>query len=171
MSSVSIKLDGLTNVEEIDLPASDYFDDILYDIWGEDYVSGDYHIDVVGVDIDNGIDYNLESDFLGFKDVEDLDDLSNIVERIESLYDNDLINAIIEATGYDIYVVLNYAESVYSYLTGVDTLEDCAIQLVDDGTMGEVSSSLYDYIDFEKLGNDLRYDGYYETSYGVLYIG
>jgi antirestriction protein len=49
------------------------------------------------------------------------------------------------------------------------SLAEVAEELVDEGIYGKVSESLKYYIDFEKLGNDLSYDDYYETSEGVFF--
>eukprot|EP00914_Ancora_sagittata_P031823 GHVO01064518.1.p1 GENE.GHVO01064518.1~~GHVO01064518.1.p1 ORF type:complete len:116 (+),score=19.87 GHVO01064518.1:301-648(+) len=50
-------------------------------------------------------------------------------------------------------------------------LSDVAREFVEEGFFGDVSKSLENYIDFEKLGDDLNYDGYTEEKEGVFFYG
>lgn len=56
---------------------------------------------------------------------------------------------------------------LYGYLN--ETLEEYARDLVNEGAFGDVADTLKDYIDYERLASALEDDGYYETSYGILY--
>lgn len=76
-------------------------------------------------------------------------------------------NFLIEHRGEDVEDVFDKISDVIFY-EGM-SLAEVAEELVDEGVYGEVSESLKYYIDFEKLGNDLSYDDYYETSEGVFF--
>ncbi|MDE6020813.1 MAG: antirestriction protein ArdA [Ruminococcus sp.] len=81
-------------------------------------------------------------------------------------YDINKVFAIVEHTGDSIEEAINRREAYEFY--DVDTLEDLAEQLVDDGIWGNVNDTLKGYINFERLGNDLEYDGYEETNFGII---
>lgn len=50
------------------------------------------------------------------------------------------------------------------------SLESVAMDLVEEGCFGVVPKSLESYINYEKIGRDLSYDGYIETNEGVYYV-
>lgn len=49
-------------------------------------------------------------------------------------------------------------------------LEDVAIELIEEGLFGVIPENIQSYIDYEKIGRDLSYDGYTETNEGVYYV-
>ena len=89
-------------------------------------------------------------------DIEDFDD-EDTVEALMDYYDGDIAETISALRNYDI-----------NFYPNVD-LAELAEQFVDDGMFS--NETLLQYIDFEALGRDLGFDGYKETSNGVLYIG
>ena len=52
-----------------------------------------------------------------------------------------------------------------------ETLEDLAAELVEEGCFGNIPESIRNYIDYEAIARDLGFEGYCETTYGVLYHG
>lgn len=99
-----------------------------------------------------------ETDFNILCDVLDSGDIDH--------YDINKVFAIMESTGDSLEEAVNRREAYEFY--DVSTLEDLAEELVDDGVWGDVNDTLKGYIDFEKLGNDLEYDGYEETNFGII---
>lgn len=55
----------------------------------------------------------------------------------------------------------------YSYYD-VENMEELAMTLIDYGYFGEISEEIERYVDYEKLAKDLHYDGYIETSTGII---
>lgn len=53
-------------------------------------------------------------------------------------------------------------------MTGCKTLEEEAEQLVEEVTTVEWIKK---YIDIDQLAYELSYDNYYETDWGVLFVG
>lgn len=76
--------------------------------------------------------------------------------------------AYLEEISDDIDDGLTMVKSGDAYLTGCKTLEEEAEQLVDEVTSVEW---IKHYIDIGRLATDLSYDNYYETDWGVLYVG
>lgn len=76
--------------------------------------------------------------------------------------------AYLEEISDDIDDALSMVKSGDAYLTGCKTLEEEAEQLVDEVTSVEW---IKHYIDINRLATDLSYDNYYETDWGVLYVG
>lgn len=76
--------------------------------------------------------------------------------------------AYLEEISDDMDDALSMVKSGDAYLTGCKTLEEEAEQLVDEVTSVEW---IKHYIDIDRLATDLSYDNYYETDWGVLYVG
>lgn len=76
--------------------------------------------------------------------------------------------AYLEEISDDMDDALSMVKSGDAYLTGCKTLEEEAEQLVDEVTSVEW---IKHYIDINRLATDLSYDNYYETDWGVLYVG
>lgn len=119
--------------------------------------------------------HDYESDIeLNISEYADLEDLNDLVQRFEDLDDDELncFKAFKEATGYDIEQCLEKAEygSITLY-SDCDSLSDLAEQFVAEGMFGDTEQigNLANYIDYEALGRDLGFDGYTETSFGVVY--
>lgn len=52
----------------------------------------------------------------------------------------------------------------YSVYFDVDNLCDVAAEMVDEGYLGPIASSISSYIDYEKIARDLKIDGWYKLS-------
>ena len=82
----------------------------------------------------------------------------------------DIIAAYLEAVSDNINEAIENADRCTLY-SGCETLEDLAAELVEEGCFGDIPESLRNYIDYEAIARDLEFDSYYETTYGVLYVG
>lgn len=121
----------------------------------EEYFISDYETDIKGLEI---------------HEYENLDNLNDLLERIESLdaYEVEVLEAIIEASGESLENALETLEkSNYIYYSDIDSYEELAEQFVEEGLFGKIPSLLKSYIDYEKFGRDLKYD-YVETSKGFI---
>jgi len=75
-------------------------------------------------------------------------------------------------SGYynDVEKLIEAYEDVELY--EVNNFEDLAEQFVDEGLFGDIPENIANYIDYEKIGSDLSFDGYYEVEIdGINYIG
>ena len=99
---------------------------------------------------------------------DNLTELNEFAEEFEDLRDEekDAIAYLLEYGGYDDkQTALDNRDEVIIYY---DTnLADVAEQLVDDGIFGEIPESIQNYIDYEKIANDLLHDGYTEIDGNV----
>lgn len=73
----------------------------------------------------------------------DLKDLMRVFDSIEELIENkeDLI-----------------------FYGGIDTLEDLAMEYVEEGILGEVPEKLQNYIDYAAIARDMNIEGIYVTT-------
>lgn len=76
--------------------------------------------------------------------------------------------AYLEEVSDDIDDGLNMVKKGYAYLTGNKTLIDEAWERVEEATALEW---IKNYIDIDRVATDLSYENYYETDWGVLYVG
>jgi len=118
------------------------------------------------------IDINVYSDNFELSEYENIYKLNEIAEKIESLdsYNLKVLNAIIEASGYDIQECLNILEVEDFIFYNDMSLKDVAMELIDDGYFGNVSETLSFYIDYESLKRDLSLDNYTETTEGTIIL-
>lgn len=80
----------------------------------------------------------------------------------------EVLQAIAEASGGSIGEVLEtYNKGCYQFYQGMD-LKDVAEKFVND--CYKLPEFALRYFDFEAFGRDLGFDGYTETSKGVIYI-
>lgn len=105
-------------------------------------------------------DYETDIDGLKVDEYEDLETLNELVERYENLdeYEQEIVQAIIEAEGYDLEEALDVLErGNYSFYSGVNDEEDLGWYVIDEGLFGvEVPDSLQNYLDHEAIGRDWR---------------
>jgi hypothetical protein len=74
---------------------------------------------------------------------------------------------LVDVCGYEVEDALDAYEDVTRYADS--NLAAVAEELVSEGIFGEVNGQLEAYIDFDKLGHDLGYDGYTEHNGDVFY--
>ena len=114
-------------------------------------------------------DYETEIEGLKVGEYDNLEELNELAELIENLdsFELDKLNAVSEATGYDIKEIIENLDD-YDFYPKM-TLEDLAYQFVDDGLFGSVSKQLENYIDYEAIARDLGFD-YIETDKGIIRV-
>lgn len=88
--------------------------------------------------------------------------------EVDSNRDLEVLQAIAEASGGSIGKVLEtYTKGYYQFYQGMD-LTEVAEELIND--CYNLPEFALRYFDFEAFGRDLGFDGYTETSKGVIYL-
>jgi len=108
---------------------------------------------------------DYETDFAGLEvgEYDNIEDLNEQAEELESV-DAELIAAILEAEGGTIWDAIERAEDA-TFWPGM-TLEEVAYELVEECyDLPEIAQRYFDYAAFAR---DLSFDGYTETSAGVV---
>ncbi len=109
-------------------------------------------------------DYEAE---IRVKEYDDIDELNELAEIMESFSEDDLLKfKFLSTEGYDERAVIkngldSYEVDIYDYRESTsftDTFELLASDMVDEGLFGEIPKSLESYIDYEKIARDLRID-------------
>ena len=110
-------------------------------------------------------DYESDIDGLEVGEYDSIEELNDLAEELETLDDYDLekIGAIIEAHGLTLREAIDDIDD-YTYYSGM-TLEDLAYELVEEMNLPEFAQR---YFDYEAYARDLGFDGYTETSNGVI---
>lgn len=101
-----------------------------------------------------------------------IDELNEIAETIAALdeWELETLGAALETGHYsDVLEALENLDNCTLY--GAETLVDLAYEFVDEGLFGDIPDDVKNYIDYSAIARDLEYDSYYETEYGVIYIG
>jgi antirestriction protein len=96
-------------------------------------------------------------------------ELNQLAQTLADYSEHDLarVNYLVEDVGVSFADALVQYEDVTFY-EGMN-LTQVAESLVDDGCFGEIPESIQYFIDFEKIGRELRHDGYTETNEGVFH--
>lgn len=121
-------------------------------------------------------DYEWTGDIALF-DVNEMDryeDLNEIAQRLDNLdqWDCEALAAIVEVNGWNNGDALDILESGdFQFYADMD-LTDVAEEIVNDCYFSKDTPDIFTrYFDYEAFGRDLSFDGYTETSKGVIYIG
>lgn len=112
-------------------------------------------------------DWETELEY-NFGEYENIFSINEIAEELESV-DIDHLNAYLEAYGTDYRKGLSYAidrYEDYAFRPNADLL-DIAYEIVEE--CYDLPEFATRYFDYEAFARDLSYDGYVETSYGVIY--
>ena len=112
-------------------------------------------------------DYETEFDGLKVDEYSNIEELNELAEQLESLdeYDIEKVGAIVEAYGADIKDAIENIDD-YTYYSGM-SLEDVAYEIVEE--CYELPEIAQRYFDYEAFARDLGFDGYTETTNGVIY--
>lgn len=78
------------------------------------------------------------------------------------------VAAAVEAWGYTLEEAIKRQQGGRFIFYAGQTLEDVAEELVAEMTPKDAPDFLTRYFDYEAFSRDLRFDGYEETSYGVI---
>lgn len=111
-------------------------------------------------------DYETEINGLEISEYENVADLNEFAGCLKHLDEDDIekIEAIIEADGGTLRDAIDEIDD-YTYYSGM-TLEDVAYELVEE--CYELPEFAKRYFDYEAFARDLGYDGYTETTNGVI---
>ncbi|WP_134686496.1 antirestriction protein ArdA [Brevibacillus migulae] len=85
----------------------------------------------------------------------------NETAAVMARYDSRIVIALCECMDNVGEVVRLLENGDYSVYLNVDNLCDVAAEMVDEGYFGSVPPSLSQYIDYEKIARDLKFDGWY----------
>lgn len=117
-------------------------------------------------------DYETDIEGLEVGEYESLSQLNKTMEKLDALDDCEIeeVEAIMEAEGLDLAKAISaQQEEDFIYYGGIKSYTELAEMFVDEGVFGDISENLQYYIDYEKIGRDLKYD-YTQTKNGFLSI-
>lgn len=121
----------------------------------EEYFISDYETDISGLKIEP------------YTNIYKLNELIEKVAHFGS-YELETLAAILEAYGDDLKEAIRiFEDGDYSYYSDVQSYTELAELLVEDGLFGPIATHLEHYIDYEKIGRDLKFD-YFKTSNGFI---
>lgn len=114
--------------------------------------------------------HGFESDIGGI-DIGEYDDihaLNEVADQLDTLtdYEKEHLSAYIEATHATLADALEHYEDTSFFPD--KTMQEVAEELVDEGCFGDIPASIINYIDYEAIARDLRFEGYTEVSNGVI---
>ena len=144
--------------EWVELPATEDELNAVYERIGineeyEEIFITDYESDIDGVTVDE------------YANIDELNELADDFEALDD-WERETVTAIIEATGYDVRECMEMRDNVTFY-SGMD-LTDVAYELVAECyDLPEIAER---YFDYDAFARDLGFDGYTETSNGVVCI-
>ncbi len=124
------------------------------DVEDAEFFINDYKANITGLDINE------------YSDIDELNDIAKEIEDFDD-YDREKIEAIIESKDGSLRNALDNLDN-YIYYPSY-TLEDVAIEQVEEGYFGEIPDAIANYIDYEAIARDLGFNGYTETENGVIY--
>lgn len=112
-------------------------------------------------------DFETEIDGLNVDEYSNIEELNELAEQLESLdeYDLEKVGAIAEAYGAELQEAIDNIDD-YTYYSG-KTLEEVAYEIVEE--CYDLPEFAQRYFDYEAFARDLGYDGYEETTNGVIY--
>ena len=112
-------------------------------------------------------DFETEIDGLNVDEYSNIEELNELAAQLESLdeYDIEKVGAIIEAYGTELQEAIENIDN-YTYYSGM-SLEDVAYEIVEE--CYELPEIAQRYFDYEAFARDLGFDGYTETTNGVIY--
>ena len=118
-------------------------------------------------------DYEWESN-IDFGEVHEMDNIVKwnlLCEELENLneYDHNEIAAAIEAFGYSLEDAMEHQQrGCFSFFPEQD-LNDVAYELVHGCYLTKETPEIFErYFDYDAFARDLGFEGYYQTSYGVI---
>lgn len=106
--------------------------------------------------------------------VDEMDSIKEWNERCQEVeylkeYELNEIAAAMEAFGYSFQEAIERQQEGHFTLYPDQDLDDVAQEIVEECYFTKDTPKVFmDYFDYEAFARDLRYDGYTETSYGVI---
>lgn len=107
-------------------------------------------------------EHDLEIEFWLLDDkykVDNFNDLEEMLDFIDSNNEDDIEKVIaIKSEGYasDLDEALKWHED--NYFSEYQTDEDLGYYMVDEGLMGDVPEAIKSYLDYEKIGKEMKWD-------------
>lgn len=115
-------------------------------------------------DYENEVGYEVGE----YESIDHLNELAERLEQIELHQDGEVIAAIMEANGCELEEALNvYDQGRYINYLEHDTLVELAYELIEENY--DLPEFALRYFDYDAFARDLSFEGYTETSYGVIY--
>lgn len=110
---------------------------------------------------------DIEGIDIEINEYDNIAELNELAEELEGLDESDLekVGAIIEAHGISLKEAIDNIDD-YTYYSGM-TLEEVAEEIVTE--CYDLPEFAQRYFDYAAFARDLGYDGYTETSNGVIY--
>lgn len=117
-------------------------------------------------------DYESESLNIKIEEHVDLNDLNDLCEQVFELSGYELreLKAILEVHSISLDEGLEMLNEGDFIFYDVESMEELAQMLVDEGCFGEIPNTIENYIDYEKIARDLEFDGYTKTSQGIIFF-
>lgn len=112
-------------------------------------------------------DYEAPFNLDEYENINNLNDLASRLDELDE-HDAEKVVYLLEHIGLDRGDALKQYEDADFYPNM--TLSDVAEEMVDDGLLGKIPENIKHYLDFEKLGRDLSFDGYHETKKGTFFF-
>lgn len=111
-------------------------------------------------------DYDTEIEGLEISEYENIEELNELAEELKELDECDIekIEAIMESRGGTLRNAIDSIDN-YTYYSGM-TLIDVAYELVEE--CYDLPDFAKQYFNYEAFARDLGYDGYTETTNGVI---
>lgn len=114
-------------------------------------------------------DYETDLEGLKIGEYENVEKLNEIAEAFEALsaYDQEHLQAYIEASGYSLEESLECFEDRSVFYSGMELI-DVAYELIDElYNLPEIAQR---YFDYKAFARDLSFEGYTETSHGTILL-
>lgn len=119
----------------------------------------------------NDYEWTEDVDLGAVGEMDDIEEWNNRCTDAEALEDYELveIQAAMEAWGYDFIEAWDRQQAGYFTFWEGATLEEVAEELVEDCYFDRNTPDIFrQYFDYEAFARDLCFDGYEETSFGVI---
>ena len=141
--------------EWVDLPCED-FEEVFEQIGNpEEYFISDYECEIPHIEI---------------HEYENLEELNELAENLSVLNSHELktIQAIIEIDGSDIEEAIDTVRDGRCFFYETDNFEEFIDLCIDDGFFGEITNEVKEFLDYEKLTNYFKNNGYSLTAVGII---
>ena len=120
----------------------------------------------------NDYEWTTEIEPRAIDEMENIEELNGFLNELEALEDWEQkeIAAAIEAFGYDFMEAMDKQQrGCFTFYEGMD-LEDVAEELLNECYLTKDTPDIFTrYFDYTAIARDLGFDGYYETTHGVIY--
>ena len=119
----------------------------------------------------NDYEWTSEIEPRAIDEMENIIELNDFINELDGLdeWEQKEIAAAIEAFGYDFEEAMDKQQCGYFTFYANMDLEEVAEELVDDCYFTKDTPDIFrNYFDYKAFARDLGFDGYYETTHGVI---